>query len=790
MVQAAAFPLIVVYLLLRGFRDRRYFTGLTQRFGALPHSLQQTVDGAIWLHAVSVGEVLTSLRLLEKLRAEYPSRRLFVSTTTLAGRAIAQERLAGIADGVFYAPIDYCFAVRRVLRTLRPSVVVVLETEIWPNLYREVKRTGAGLLVVNGRISDRAMPRYLSWRWLFRHVLSWPDAILAQSEVAGRRYLELGAPPPRLRVSGNLKYDFDPTKAAPPGAVQQLLDRLRPEMVWIAASTMPPAHAADIDEDDVVLEAFQRLAAERPRLLLLLVPRRPASFDVAAGKLERLGIPFLRRSRLSGGEDLPLPGVLLVDSVGELSSLFALANVAFMGGTLAERGGHNIVEPALFARPVVVGPHMENFPAIAEQFRQGGGMVEISGPSELAGEVGRLLGDPERQAQIGQRAHDLAEAERGATERAFQEVRRLSLESVPRKVRPALVSALLWPLSLMWSLGVRWKRARAMARCRPLNTPVVSVGGISMGGAGKTPCVLFLAERINAAGAQPAILTRGYRRRYPEKSTILPAGASARTSLTGDEAQLFLRTGVGPLGIGADRYATGALLESRFHADVILLDDGFQHWRLERQLDIVLIDALDPFAGDALFPMGRLREPLAALERADVFLITRAEPGRPLDGIAARLRRHNCRAPIFRSRLVPLEWVDLETGLAREASSLRSARAAAFCGLANPSSFWQTLAELGHSPASRWAFTDHHHYRPRELRSLASQARATDSEVLLTTEKDLVNLPASAAELIAPLRLYWLRIAMVVEDEEAFLAIIHEQLRESAPLHQRPASRR
>ena len=198
-----------------------------------------------------------------------------------------------------------------------------------------------------------------------------------------------------------------------------------------------------------------------------------------------------------------------------------------------------------------------------------------------------------------------------------------------------------------------------------------------MGGAGKTPCVLFLAERLNAAGTQPAILTRGYRRRYPEKSTVLPAGASARTSLTGDEAQLFLRAGVAPLGIGADRHATGALLESRFHAEVILLDDGFQHWRLERQLDIVLIDSLDPFSGDALFPMGRLREPLAALERADVFLITRAEPGRPLDGIATRLRRYNSRAPIFRSRLVPLEWVDLETGLARETSTLSSTRAAA-----------------------------------------------------------------------------------------------------------------
>ncbi|MCP5113556.1 MAG: hypothetical protein GY953_22205, partial [bacterium] len=265
--QALAFPFILAYLLLRGFRDRGYFRHLGERFGWLPHSFHVTAHDAVWLHAVSVGEVMTSVGLVERLRKQYPSRKLFVSSTTLAGRALAEEKLAGSVDGVFYAPLDYCFAVRSVLRHLRPSVVIVLETEIWPNLYREAKRAGAALLVVNGRISDRAMPRNRRVRWLFEAALGWPDAILAQSAVAAARYLELGAPAGKVRVAGNLKYDFDPRSAQVPQVVRGLIEQSRPEAVWIAASTMPPREAGDVDEDDVVSQAFQQLAATRERLL-------------------------------------------------------------------------------------------------------------------------------------------------------------------------------------------------------------------------------------------------------------------------------------------------------------------------------------------------------------------------------------------------------------------------------------------------------------------------------------------------------------------------------------------
>lgn len=776
MVLAAAFPFLILYLLIRSWRNRQYWSSLPERLGRLPASVVGTAEGSIWLHAVSVGEVLSSIRLVERLRADYPSREIFVSATTLAGKAVAEEKLGALADGIFYAPIDYCFAIRAVLRRLRPSLVVVLETEIWPNLYREVKRSGAALVVVNARISDRTLPRYRALKPLLGGVLALPDAILAQNPPAAERYRELGAPPERVQVAGNLKYDFDPARAVPPEVLASWIRRLAPQPLWIAASTMPPASAGDFDEDDAVLAAFTALAAAYPRLLLILAPRRPERFPVVAGKLERAGIPFVRRSALADSRELALPGVLLLDSIGELNSLFRFADVVFLGGTLAARGGHNLLEPAFFACPVIAGPHFENFPDIAEEFRRAGALVEIRAPGELYEAVVRLLRDPVERRRLGERARQLAEARRGATERALNEIRRLTDQAIRKRLPPPVVSAVLSPAAWLWGWGVRRRRSRALAGRVSLSTPVISVGGITVGGAGKTPFVLHLAERLSAAGRQPAILTRGYRRRFPAHATILPPAATVSTAITGDEAQIFLRSGVAAVGIGADRYAVGRLIEERFRPDVILLDDGFQHWRLARSLDVVLIDAQDPFGGDALLPLGRLREPVEELARADLLVISRAEPGLPLAAIEARLHSINPRAPVFRCRLVPVGWVRLATGEMEAPQRFRGGAAAAFCGLAQPASFWRTLRGLGCRPLVRWEFPDHHPYRPRELRRLAGEARGRGAQALLTTEKDAMNLPADAAALVEPVEIYWLRIGLEIEDEPRLLASIEQRL--------------
>ena len=768
--------MVLLYFLWRGLKNRGYWPSLAQRLGFLPRSFRQTGPGAIWLHAVSVGEVLSSLEFLRQVRQACPRSSIFVSTTTLAGRATAGEKLHGLADGVFYAPMDFAWAVRRVLRTLRPSVVVVAETEIWPNLFREVKRTGAGLALVNGRISDVAFPRYRRMAPLFRGVLPAADVLLAQTEAMRRRFLEIGAPPGRTRVNGNFKHDFEARPAAPGSPVLVLIDHVKPTQIWVAASTMPPAAAGDPDEDDTVIAAFNVLAPQHPGLMLLLAPRRPERFDAVARKLEAAGVRYARRSQLDAATTVSTPCALLLDTIGELSGLFPVADVVFMGGTLAERGGHNILEPAFFAKPVVMGPHMENFQAIADEFRNAGACVDIAGAADLAGAVGQLLDDPAHSAEIGRRALALAEASRGASARAAAAIRELQRTHLPRyrAVWPWLV--LGGALARLWEWGGRLRREKHVRAQRKLDIPVISVGNLAMGGTGKTPCVLRLAELLLQRGHTPGILTRGYKRCTPEDHLALAPGADVTAVQSGDEPQIFVRSRLAPVGIGADRWQAGMLLRRHFDVDVMLLDDGFQHLKLAREVDIVLLDALDPLSGGGVFPLGRLREPPESLARADIVLITRDRFSDLGDAVEHALRRWNRRAPVFRATVAPRAWMEHATGKAHPVDAPGFGRAAVFCGLGNPESFRRTLLGMGVEVADWVDFDDHHRYRPNELRHLAHQFAGRQATAVLTTEKDAVNLCESVGDLLKPLPLYWLKVAMEIAREEEFLDAVERAL--------------
>ncbi|HMC61251.1 MAG TPA: tetraacyldisaccharide 4'-kinase [Candidatus Solibacter sp.] len=745
---------------------------MPQRLGFLPHSFRQTGPGAIWLHAVSVGEVLACFELVRRLRQEFPHSAIFVSTSTLAGRATAEEKMKGLADGVFYAPVDYVFAVRRVLRALQPAVVVVAETEIWPNLFREVKRTSAGLAIVNGRISDAATARYMQFRRFFAVVLPAVDRVLAQTGEMAERFVALGAPAERVRAAGNLKYDFEAQAADAGSPAMRFLARARPGKVWIAASTTGPAAAGDVDEDDAVIAAFRELAAGHRDLVLVLAPRKPERFDVVAGKLKAAGLPFVRRSALS--ESTPEHRLLLLDTIGELSGLFGAADVVFMGGTLARRGGHNILEPALFGKAVIVGPHMENFQAIAEEFQAAAACVPIAGAPELASAVRHLLDHPEAAVEIGRRAVACAEARRGATARAVSEIRQLLAPPEYRQAWPWF--AILWVLARVWEWAGRRKLARNPVPPRRLNVPVISIGNLTMGGTGKTPCVLQVAEELKRNGHKPGILTRGYGRSSPVGHIAVAPGAQIRTQESGDEPQIFIRSGLAPVGIGADRFQTGQLLIEQFHPDVMLLDDGFQHRKLARNLDIVLIDALNPFGGGDVFPAGRLREPVAGLERADVVLITRSDVSDMAPAIERVVRRWKPRVPVFRASMEPESWVEHKTGTWFDLAHAPLERAGVFCGLGNPQSFLRTLRRMGVQVAGSVEFHDHHRYRPHELRYLSHELRKQGATALVTTEKDSLNLCDGCDELAAPLGIYWLKVRMRIEGAEELVKEIERRL--------------
>ncbi len=691
-VVTLAFPFVLLYLWRRSRRDPRYARHLGERLGFLPGIDRWTPAGGIWLHAVSVGEVLAAFRLIDALRHRFPGRPVFVSVATVAGRELAEKKLAGVVDGVFYAPLDLVWAVRRTLRRIRPAAVVIFETEIWPNLWREARRFGATLTVVNGRISNRAWPRYRRWRWFFQPVLGLPDQILVQSRQDEERYRQLGAP--RVSCPGNLKYDFEPPRAAPP----EIAAWAGSGPLWIAASTMPP------DEERQVIAAFRLLPADTK---LILAPRRPERFEEAARELTSAGIPFVRRTELVQRTELaasPSDGrVLLLNTIGELAACFALPSVVFVGGSLVDWGGHNLLEPAIWGRPIVGGPYWQNFADMAAEFREAGALTIVRDPAELAQQVTRLLaGDTDG---TGLKAQRLAGRFAGLAARVAAGIP-LGEPLTHPPLRP-----LLWLLSRCWLAGLtldRWTN-----RCRRLPKPVVSVGGLAMGGAGKTPVVLHLAKRLHQEGVRVGILLRGYGRKG-RQPLVLPPGTVLPPDETGDEAQLYLAAGHAWVGIGPDRYQTGRAMADQ--VDLFLLDDGFQHWALARDLDLLLLDPLDPNAGGGLFPLGRLREPRDAARRAD-FVLT------------------------------PEKAVTTE---------IPPGRYSALCAIGNPSSFRKTLAQLpGVEIGIFRAFPDHH--------SFVDQDWADLPRPILTTSKDAARLPPGATGITV------VQISLVLPEEDRIL---------------------
>ncbi len=729
---AAAMPLFLLYAAKRVWQDRRYARGLGERFGLLPPDIFGTRPGGIWLHAVSVGEVLSAIALLRELRTRLPETAFWVSVATLSGRELADQRLQGLADGVFFAPLDSVVILRRVIRRLNPALYINLETEIWPNRLRELKRAGAMVAQVNARISDQAWPAYLRWKGLWALVLGHIDWLAAQSPTDAARFRELGYTGP-FEEPGNLKFDFNPSAKPVTADLARFLDLWCSRPLWIAASTVGATAPDDLDEEDAVLDAFAQLGHQ---VRLLLAPRKPERFALVAEKLRARGLAFHLRSALP---ESATAGILLLDTIGELSALFPRASVVFVGGSLCRWGGHNILEPAYFARPILTGPHMQNFAAIQALFRKAQAVEVVEAPDQLAARVHALMEDDQG---LGERAGRLAQSLQGVSRRLAERLLPLLEQGVPRAALP--LAGWTRPLTAPWIWASR--RPRTPQR---LPATVVSIGNLSMGGTGKTPTTLALAEALWHQGYRVAILSRGYRRASQHDVLLLP-GERAELAQTGDEAQLYLASGRFAVGIGADRHRIGQKLLNRFEADVVLLDDGFQHRRLARDFDLVLIDCTLPFPGFSVPPAGLLREPLSALERADAFLLTRAEVGRHYMGLRQMLPAGK-----------PVYVAEESLRLARE---LDDPDLLAFCGIGNPAGFRQSLARLGLGQLPVQVFPDHHVYSEAEQSALRGRAR-----LLITTAKDAVKWPSEEGLVVLEQRLKLPQALLALILEKALL---------------------
>ncbi len=419
------------YLAWQAVRYRKYIGSLRQRLGYLPISFNLDGDESIWIHAVSVGEVLTARAILPQLRERYPRLKLFLSTTTLTGQQIARNKFQYV-DEVFYFPFDLGFVVNRTLRLVKPKLFIMMETEIWPNLLQACNRHGVKTVLVNGRISSRSYPRYRVARPFFRRVLVNVDRFCMQSEESARRIIDLGADPERVVVTGSLKFDsLEFPGAAPDRGRNRVLRYFRvppSRPVVIAASTLK-------GEEEPVLEAFQRIRARIPEALLIIAPRKPERFGDVEQLARHGGWDVARRSELRVDAE-PRHDVVVLDTIGELAELYQVATAVFVGGSLVDQGGHNILEPAVFGKAIVFGPHMQNFAEIARAFLENDAAVQVRSGRELEDALLALLSDPVRRASLGAAARALVEANRGARTKTMSAIARVLPSAESGNVRP------------------------------------------------------------------------------------------------------------------------------------------------------------------------------------------------------------------------------------------------------------------------------------------------------------------------------------------------------------------
>ena len=463
LVLTLLFLALLPYFAYQAARHGKYAGSFMERLGWLPESVGGGGKRTIWVHAVSVGEFLAARPLIQRLKKELPNTRVVVSTTTLTGQRLARSQTA-LLDSVFYFPFDWSFTVRRSLAKVNPSAVIILETELWPNFLRECGRRGVTTVLANGRISVRSFRRYQIVGRPLRRAIGNFSLMIMQTEADAERARQLGAAPARVHVCGNLKYDFDLSESSitqvsefgtpiadvhashsEVGRAEKFSnsdDRYTDSMSYpliVAGSTAP-------GEEEMLLAALQevRTSIGLEDTRLLLAPRRPERFDEVARLIRRSQFKLMRRSdhtadtSFAGSRDSesrrPIAelsseerswDILLLDTIGELASLYRVASVVFVGGSLVPRGGHNIIEPAAFAKPVIVGPHTDNFRQIITDFVKEQAIVQIQSSDALSKELKHLLSEPEQAVAMGERARNILLTNRGAAERTVAMIREL-----------------------------------------------------------------------------------------------------------------------------------------------------------------------------------------------------------------------------------------------------------------------------------------------------------------------------------------------------------------------------
>jgi 3-deoxy-D-manno-octulosonic-acid transferase len=765
-------------------KDRRAFSqrwlGLSA--AALPAGTGNRVP-RVWIHAVSVGEVMAVVPLVRALRRDHPGALLIGSTVTDLGQETMRVKLPEL-DAVCYLPYDLGWSIRRTLESIRPTLFLFAETELWPNLLLALRRRGVPSVMVNGRVSERSVRRY---RWIapfIRRVIRSVTALTVQREADRERFIRLGADPACVAVCGNVKADGASASPLDAAALKAALG-VGAKRLIIAGSTHDP-------EERYVAKAFLELVPADSSLRLCIAPRHLDRCEAIERELRAMGLTPVRRSALtaSGRPWVNAGEVVLLDTIGELASTFDLAAVVVMGGTFAPIGGHNLLEPAAAGRPVVFGPHIGQWKTVAEELVAGGGAMAVGSHAELASTLRGLLADDGARQRMGEASRAYVRSQQGAAARTMLIVER-ALEGAngegviqpsrsghePSIARGAALSAWLWNggatgllvkrlmAPAAWGYGAlttlrrRWYRQGWLHVVR-LPVRVISVGNLTVGGSGKTPVVIAIARLIASTGRQVGVISRGYRGVRPPSHDpwLVSDGCSTLATVegAGDEAILLARRLEGvPVAVGRDRAAAGRLLLTRDPSgrpppEILILDDGFQHVRLHRDLNLLVIDGARTGLEQRLLPCGPLRESWSAVRDATAVIVVErsgvANAGVDDENrLRNRLRILGFDGPCFLARMRPSGLVSLPSGDPLSIAALADVDVAICSGIGHPESFRGTVRGTGARIIKEWVFQDHHCYAPREVESIMREARRLGATMLLTTEKDGVKLAAVPA---------------------------------------------
>ena len=818
--------IIIPIFVLRATRERGFIERIKQSFGFYPPETIEKVAGknAIWVHAASVGEIVATSPLVREFRKAFPTSPILVSVVTTGGYEMA-HRIIKDADAIIYFPLDLPFLASRVVGRIRPRVFLPVETELWPNFLKKAKQLDVPVMMVNGRISDRSVKQYKYLFGMLREMIGTVKCFAMQSSIDADYIMRLGAPRELVTVTGNTKFDqaYTSVSAAERAALIEELGLSGASKIMIAGST----HRG---EEELVLAAFKAVREKDPGVRLIIAPREVLRTIEVEHLCRKAGFTVTTRKALQKGDAARGEDIVILDTVGELGRVYGLGDVIYIGGSLIPHGGHNILEPAAHGKAIIVGNQMFNFKDIHALFRNRNAVVTVSSGEELTRETLRLFGDAAERARLEAETLAIINENKGASEKSARilvdmletyEARRsiraqqriighrvratqkvanfqtyfidLVHDKEVRGISRRLIMGVFYVFSLIYEQLVNLKLAMyrwGWAKKERLSCYVISLGNVTVGGTGKAPTAQHLAREISDMGYRVAILNRGYRAKWRGEVGIVSDGHTLKmdAETAGDEAFMLAKHLPNvPVLIGAQRAVTGRYAIEHFGAEVAILDDGYQHWQLERDMDILLVDAVNVFGNGYLLPRGTLREPLSHIDRADVCLMTKVDQAAPgaIAHIWETFRSYNQDGLVLESIHQPRQFVRLSDWYEDIAAGgvpvteMEGKKVLAVSAIGNPASFEQTLADLGVEMVESMRYPDHHDYGERDMAEVLYRAETLGVEAIVITEKDAVKVPGDVVRAKWRIPMYVISVEVTLQKgREEFFHELKRQLAE------------